>query len=203
MRDIQPLIMCGGAGTRLWPTSRESRPKQFATLLGSRSSFQETVLRVRGEGYAERAVIVTNYNHRHFVEQQLAEIDVKADILLEPARRDSGPAILAATLMIGRVDPETPILVVAADHVIQDAAAFRVSALAGLPAARAGRLVTFGIAPTHPATTYGYLDPGAAAEGSARIVKRFAEKPDAATAAQFVLSGCCGTRATSFSRPGR
>ena len=108
MRDIQPLIMCGGAGTRLWPTSRESRPKQFATLLGSRSSFQETVLRVRGEGYAERAVIVTNYNHRHFVEQQLAEIDVEADILLEPARRDSGPAILAATLMIGRVDPETP-----------------------------------------------------------------------------------------------
>ncbi len=189
MRDIQPLIMCGGAGMRLWPTSRESLPKQFAALLGPRSSFQETVLRVRGKGFAERPMIVTNRNHRHLVEQQLAEIDMQAEILLEPVRRDSGPAILAAALTVARIDPETPMLVVASDHVMQDGEAFRVAALAGLPAAHAGRIVTFGIAPTHPATSFGYLEPDAAVEGTARAVRRFTEKPDAATAARFVLAG--------------
>lgn len=189
MCEIQPLIMCGGAGTRLWPTSRESLPKQFAPLLGPRSSFQETVLRLRGPGFAERPLIVTSRSQRHLVDRQLAEIGVQADLLLEPARRDSGPAILAGCLTIGRVDPETPVLVVASDHVMQDGAAFRAAALAGLPAAKAGRLVTFGIAPTHPATTYGYIEAGESAEGEASTVRRFAEKPDAGTAARFVLAG--------------
>ncbi|WP_264050608.1 mannose-1-phosphate guanylyltransferase/mannose-6-phosphate isomerase [Methylobacterium flocculans] len=188
MTEIQPLIMCGGAGTRLWPTSRESFPKQFAKLLGPRSSFQETVLRVRGPGFAPRPVILTSRSHYHLVEQQLQEIDIEADILLEPARRDSGPAILAGTTMIGRVDPETPILVVASDHVMQDGEAFREAARAGLAAALAGRIVTFGITPTHPATTFGYIEPGTPTEGATHAVQRFAEKPDAATAVRFVLA---------------
>ena len=98
MSEIQPLIRCGGGVTRLWPSSRESLPKQFVILLGLRSSFQETVLRRRGPGFAERPLVIRSGSHRNLVDQQLAEIGIQADILLEPARRDSRPAILAARM---------------------------------------------------------------------------------------------------------
>jgi mannose-1-phosphate guanylyltransferase/mannose-6-phosphate isomerase len=186
---IQPLIMCGGAGTRLWPVSRDSLPKQFAPLLGKRSSFQETVLRLQGEGFAARPLIVASAAHRHLVERQLAEIGAEADLLLEPCRRDSGPAIAAGSLWIARHAPGSAALVVAADHLIRDDAAFRAAVLSALPAAEAGRIVTFGITPDYPATEYGYIEPGEKVEAGAFAVARFAEKPDAETAARYIESG--------------
>ena len=186
---VQPLIMCGGAGTRLWPVSRNSLPKQFVPLLGKRSSFQETVLRVRGPGFVDRPLILTNLDYRFIVERQLEEIEVAADIVIEPCRRNSGPPILAGCMAVAESSPDEPVLVVASDHLVRDDAAFRAAVMAGLPAALAGRLVTFGIAPTYPATGYGYIEPGPKAEGDAFSVSRFAEKPDAVSAARYLLSG--------------
>lgn len=182
-------LICGGAGTRLWPLSRDSLPKQFAPLLGERSSFQETALRVRGAGFCNRPLVVTNRAHRFLVERQLAEIDVEADIVLEPCRRESGPAILAGCRVVVPDAADDPMLVVAADHVVRDAAAFRAAAVAGSAAAAAGYLVTFGITPTHPATEYGYIEPGSQMQGDALAVLRFAEKPDGSAAVRYVLSG--------------
>jgi mannose-1-phosphate guanylyltransferase/mannose-6-phosphate isomerase len=189
MPIIQPVIMCGGAGTRLWPASRESLPKQFAPLLGERSSFQETVLRLRGEQFAHRPQIVASKSHRFLVEEQLREIGIEADILLEPERRDSGAAIAAACISIARSDPDVLVLVVAADHVITDAHAFRATVASAIGAALDKRLVTFGVTPSHPATEYGYIEMGSPLEGGAFEVATFVEKPDAQTAAKYVLSG--------------
>src|SRR5262245_43484833 len=113
-----PVIMCGGAGTRLWPASRESRPKQFIALTGPRSSFQETVLGVSGPGFG-RPIVVANEDHRFLVVGQLAAIGVEADILLEPARRDSGPAVAAAARFALTRDPQAVLLVLAADHLVR------------------------------------------------------------------------------------
>ena len=186
---IRPMVICGGAGTRLWPLSRDLLPKQFTPLFGERSSFQETVLRVRGPGFHERPLIVTSHAHRFLVERQLAEIDVEAEIVLEPCRRESGPAILAGCTAIGMDGADEPVLVLAADHMMRDVTAFHSSILAGSQAALAGHLVTFGVMPTHPATEYGYIELGAPIGGGAHLVSRFAEKPDAATAARYILAG--------------
>lgn len=188
-KSIRPLVICGGAGTRLWPLSRNSLPKQFVPLLGEHSSFQETVLRVRGPDFAERPLVLTNRSHRFLVERQLAEIGVQADIILEPCRRESGPAILAGCVVTDSEEPDQPVLVVAADQVMRDAAAFRAAVTSAIPAAQAGHLVTFGITPTHPATEYGYIEPGPRTVGNAFIVYRFAEKPEATAAANYILSG--------------
>jgi mannose-1-phosphate guanylyltransferase/mannose-6-phosphate isomerase len=186
---IKPLVMCGGAGTRLWPMSRSSLPKQFAQLLGRRSTFQDAVLRVRGPGFDDRPLVLTNADFRFIVERQLGEIGVAADIVVEPCRRDSGPAILAGCMTAAENSPEAPLLVVASDHVVRDEEAFRQAAIAGLPAALAGRLVVFGIAPTHAASEYGYIEPGSKVEGEAFCVVRFAEKPDTVSAERYLLQG--------------
>jgi len=185
---IQPIVMCGGAGTRLWPTSRNSLPKQFAMLLGERSTFQDTILRLQDKLFA-RPIILTNRDHRVLAEKQLAEIGVSADIVLEPDRRDSGPAILAGCMIAARDGADMPVLVVASDHVVEDPAAFRRCVASGLSAARAGRLVTFGITPRHACTEYGWIAPGVALEGSTHSVERFAEKPDGRRAAEYLLAG--------------
>jgi mannose-1-phosphate guanylyltransferase / mannose-6-phosphate isomerase len=189
MPTIQPMIMCGGAGTRLWPASRESLPKQFTPLLGARSTFQETVLRVRGKEFSDRPLVVASRSQRFIVEEQLREISIEADILLEHERRDSGPAIAAGCLTIMRYDPDSIVLVVAADHIISDPDAFRAAVISARDAAMAGRLVTFGITPSHPATEYGYIEPGEPAEGGALRVTTFVEKPNSQVAAKYVLSG--------------
>ena len=189
MTEIRPLIMCGGNGTRLWPVSRAALPKQFASLMGERSTFQQTVLRSARLGTTQRPLIVTNALHRYLVEEQLAELGLKADVLVEPDRRDSGPAILAGAREIAREEPDTLVLVLASDHVIQDEAAFRDAVAAGLAPALSDHLVTFGVTPTHPATAYGYIQPGAALDEGAWAVARFAEKPDAMRAAGYVLDG--------------
>src|SRR6202008_440066 len=151
-RRIIPLIMCGGAGTRLWPASREVRPKQFLPLFGPRSTFQDTLLRVSDKSLFECPIIITNAAYRFMVLEQLAEIDIEADVLLEPLRRDSGPAIAAGAAFAQTRDGEAVVLALAADHVVRDSAAFLVACREGLAAAGSGRIVTFGIKPERPAT---------------------------------------------------
>src|SRR5229473_2134658 len=167
-RRIIPLIMCGGAGTRLWPASREVRPKQFLPLFGTRSTFQDTMLRVSDQALFERPMVITNAAYRFMVLEQLAEIGLEADILLEPVRRDSGPAIAAGAIFAEMRDKDAIVLALAADHVVRDAGAFVAACRQGLVAAEAGRIVTFGVRPERAATEYGYISPGAPVSGEVR-----------------------------------
>src|SRR5882762_3965152 len=188
-RRIIPLIMCGGAGTRLWPASREVRPKQFLPLFGARSTFQDTLKRVSDATLFERPIVITNASYRFMVLEQLAEIGIEADILLEPMRRDSGPAIAAGAVFAQTRDRAAVVLALAADHVVRDNAAFIDACRAGLVAADAGNIVTFGVKPERPATEYGYINPGKPIAGEVRAVEKFVEKPDPAKAASYVKSG--------------
>ncbi|KQT50679.1 mannose-1-phosphate guanyltransferase [Aureimonas sp. Leaf454] len=186
---IRPLILCGGAGTRLWPMSRDSLPKQFIPLTGELSSFQETMLRVADRDVFGWPIVVTSEAYRFEAERQLRAIEMDATLLLEPEPRDSGPAILAACLLAAEDEPDACVAVLASDHAIRDRGAFVRSLQSGLEAAMAGRIVTFGIAPTHPATGYGYIEAVAGPAGDALPVRRFVEKPDAATAARYIEEG--------------
>jgi mannose-1-phosphate guanylyltransferase/mannose-6-phosphate isomerase len=186
MTTIRPLVLCGGAGARLWPASRNTLPKQFAALIGERSTFQETVLRVSGLG---RPLVVTNQAQCFLAQQQLAALTIESDILAEPVRRDSGPAIAAGCLAIVREDPEAMVLVLPSDHVMRDPDAFMRAIAAGVPAAKDGRLVTFGVTPTHAETGYGYIKPGEGLAPGVASVAAFAEKPSAAKAEQYVADG--------------
>lgn len=186
---IIPLIMCGGAGTRLWPMSREDRPKQFLNLFGSRSTFQEAVLRVTDSQLFDRPVVVTGTAYRTLVQTQLEEIDCEADILLESARRDSGPAIAAGTVFAARRDSCSVVLALAADHLVRDTAAFVAACAASLETSLAGYIVTFGVKPERPALEYGYISPGAIIDGPVRSVASFVEKPDLQTATRYVQRG--------------
>jgi len=186
---IIPLIMCGGAGTRLWPASREVRPKQFLPLFGARSTFQNTLLRVSDATLFERPIVITNAAHRFMVLEQLAEIGLKADILLEPMRRDSGPAIAAGATFAQMRDPDAVVLALAADHVVTDVPAFTNACRQGLVAANADYIATFGVHPERPATEYGYISPGDKIAGEVRSVANFVEKPDSVKAAGYIKEG--------------
>jgi len=186
---IVPLIMCGGAGTRLWPASREVRPKQFLPLFGARSTFQDTIVRVSDGALFERPIVITNNAYRFMVSEQLAEIGHEADILLEPMRRDSGPAIAAGAAFAESRASGAVVLALAADHVVRDNAAFLAACREGLVAADQGRIVTFGVTPERPATEYGYINPGEVVSGQVRAVKQFVEKPDPAKAAEYIKAG--------------
>ena len=186
---IIPLIMCGGAGTRLWPASREGRPKQFLHLFGSHSTFQDTILRVSDQGLFARPIVITNAAYRFMVLEQLNEIGLEADILLEPARRDSGPAIATGAAFALTRDADAVLLALAADHVVRDPAAFVEACRKALSVANAGRIVTFGVLPERAATEYGYIRPGDVVSGDVRKVAKFVEKPDPATAAAYVADG--------------
>ncbi|WLA68141.1 mannose-1-phosphate guanylyltransferase/mannose-6-phosphate isomerase [Bradyrhizobium diazoefficiens] len=187
-KRIIPLIMCGGAGTRLWPASREVRPKQFLPLFGSRSTFQDTLLRISDTSLFDRPIVITNASYRFMVLEQLAEIGIEADVILEPMRRDSGPAIAAGAVFAQNRANEAIVLALAADHVVQDKAAFVAACREGLTAASAGRIVTFGVKPERPATEYGYISLGEVISGEVHAVARFVEKPDAVKAADYVNS---------------
>jgi mannose-1-phosphate guanylyltransferase / mannose-6-phosphate isomerase len=188
-KKIIPLIMCGGAGTRLWPASREVRPKQFLPLFGTRSTFQETILRVSDATLFERPIVITNNAYRFMVAEQLAEIGLEGDILLEPMRRDSGPAIAAGAAFAEARAGEAIVLALAADHIVRDNAAFVAACREGLVAADQGRIVTFGVAPERAATEYGYINPGEGVSGKVRSVRQFVEKPDTAKATEYVKAG--------------
>jgi len=188
-KKIIPLIMCGGAGTRLWPASREVNPKQFLPLFGARSTFQNTLLRVSDAGLFERPIVITNKAYRFMVLEQLAEIGLDADVLLEPMRRDSGPAIAAGAAFAQTRDKDAIVLALAADHVVRDTEAFLAACRQGLVAAQAGRIVTFGVEPERAATEYGYISPGEVISGEVRSVAKFVEKPDPKTAAEYIKAG--------------
>ncbi|MGD9861588.1 MAG: mannose-1-phosphate guanylyltransferase/mannose-6-phosphate isomerase [Pseudodonghicola sp.] len=189
---ITPVLLCGGSGTRLWPLSRKSYPKQFVPLIGEETLFQASAKRLSGAGFAA-PLVLTNADFRFIVTEQLTEIGVDPGaILIEPEGRNTAPAVLAAALWLEKTDPEGLMLVAPSDHVVPDAPAFRAAVAAGAAAAEAGQLVTFGIKPTHAETGYGYLelaeDPG---DFAARAIglKRFVEKPDRARAEEMLASG--------------
>lgn len=188
--SLTPLILCGGAGTRLWPVSRQDLPKQFVSLFGDRSSFQETVLRVRDPDVFRRPVVVTNERYAGLVTTQLEEIGAKATVLIEPLRRDSGPAIAASAAMLAAQGSNTSLMVLPSDHVITDTAAFATAVRQATLAAQQGFIVVFGIRPDHPATGYGYIQPeGGEISPGLRKVGTFIEKPDASTAEHFIADG--------------
>src|SRR6202044_2078291 len=188
-KSIIPLIMCGGAGTRLWPASREVHPKQFLPLFGVRSTFQDTLLRVSDPALFERPIVITNAAYRFMVLEQLAEIGLEADVLLEPMRRDSGPAIAAGAVFAQMRSSEAVVLALAADHVVRDTGAFVAACREGLVAADAGKIVTFGVAPERAATEYGYVSPGDIISGVVHSVVKFVEKPDQEKAAGYIKAG--------------
>jgi mannose-1-phosphate guanylyltransferase / mannose-6-phosphate isomerase len=185
---IIPILLAGGAGTRLWPVSRDALPKQFVPLVGNRSTYQETLLRVQDQMFAP-PIVITGPNFHFFARRQAEEVGVEAIVVIEPVRRDSGPAIAAATAIAATRDPRAVILALAADHIILDVEAFRATCVAGRAAAEAGRIVTFGIKPTEPKTSYGYIRPGERISDGVHAVRQFVEKPDAATAARYVSEG--------------
>ncbi|KEO61302.1 mannose-1-phosphate guanylyltransferase/mannose-6-phosphate isomerase [Thioclava indica] len=189
---ITPVILCGGSGTRLWPLSRKSYPKQFVPLVGENTLFQASALRLCDEGFAP-PLVLTNSDFRFIVAEQLTEIGIDPGaILIEPEGRNTAPAVLAAALWLEKSDPDGLMLVAPSDHVVPDIEAFRAATLAGAEAARAGQLVTFGIKPTHPETGYGYLELAEDPQDfSAQplALRRFVEKPDAARAEEMVQAG--------------
>ena len=185
-----PVILSGGAGTRLWPLSRELYPKQLLALLGPRTMLQQTALRVDGLDCAA-PIVVCNEAHRFLVAEQLRALkQTPRAIILEPFGRNTAPAIalaaLAAVRDAGGVDPL--LLVLPADHVIRDTAVFVQTVRTALAAAQQGQLVTFGIVPKAPETGYGYIQRGAP-QGAAYAIARFVEKPDVARARQFLEAG--------------
>lgn len=190
---LYPVLLCGGSGTRLWPLSRKSFPKQFSRLVGEESLFQASARRLSGPGLAP-PVVVTAEDFRFIVTEQLAAAEIAPlAMLIEPAPRNTAPAILAAALFLSARDPEALMLVSPSDHVIPEVARFRATLGAAAGAARAGRLVTIGIRPDRPETGYGWLElaatAGTEAADTPRPLRRFVEKPDAATAAAMLASG--------------
>ncbi|AWM77905.1 AGE family epimerase/isomerase [Phenylobacterium parvum] len=184
--SLYPVIMCGGSGVRLWPVSRPERPKPFARLMGgARTAFQETALRAAPLG---PLLVIAGADHGGLIREQLAELGLSAQVLLEPEPRDSAPAMAAAAIHLLRRDEEAVMVVLAADHNVPDAAAFRDTVVRAAPFSRAGRIVTLGVAPTFPATGYGYIRPGRG--DTVRTVDAFIEKPDAARAAALIAEGC-------------
>ena len=189
MNKIIPVLLAGGAGTRLWPVSRDALPKQFLPLVGERSSYQETLLRVSDANTFAPPIVMTASDFRFFARRQAEDLGLAVTVVIEPERRDSGPAVAAAAALARQRDPEAVVLALAADHIILDLEKFDDACRAGLEAAQAGNIVTFGIKPTEPKTSYGYIRPGKAIGRDVHAVDAFVEKPDAQTAARYMTEG--------------
>jgi len=189
---IHPVLLCGGSGTRLWPLSRKSHPKQFVKLNGAESLYQASARRLSGEGFAA-PLVVTGADFRFIVTEQLAALEMApAEILIEPAAKNTAAAICAAALALDARAPGALMLVAPSDHLIPDAAAFRATVQAAAPAASAGQLVTFGIRPDRPETGYGWLELSAPTSSFAPVpqpLRGFVEKPDLAKAELLLASG--------------
>jgi mannose-1-phosphate guanylyltransferase/mannose-6-phosphate isomerase len=190
MTKILPVIMCGGSGTRVWPESRETLPKQFIPLIGERSTFQTTMQMLDDPAF-ERPIVLSSVDYRFLIADQLRQIGAQADIVLEPMRRDSGPAVAVAAGLAARRAPETIVVMLAADHVVRDQAGLVDLCKKAAAAAREGYIVTLGVKPDSPATGYGYLRPGERLEPGGEVLKleAFVEKPDRAAAQDYVDAG--------------
>jgi mannose-1-phosphate guanylyltransferase/mannose-6-phosphate isomerase len=186
---LTPVLLSGGVGSRLWPVSRESHPKQFLPLAGELTMLQETVQRTSGLE-AALPLVVCNEEHRFMVAEQLRQLDVEAGaIILEPVGRNTAPAVALAALKAVAADPEAVLLVLPADHLIGDIRAFVAAVEKALPQAQAGRLMTFGVVPTAPETGYGYIKCGLSLDDDLFELERFVEKPDAEKARGYLESG--------------
>jgi mannose-1-phosphate guanylyltransferase/mannose-6-phosphate isomerase len=187
---ITPVILCGGSGTRLWPLSRKSYPKQFSKLIGDQSLFQMSASRVHGKGYS-KPLVLTNSDFRFIVTEQLAELGIDPGaVLIEPEGRNTAPAILAAAVYLIAQDKDAIMLVLPSDHNVPDAEHFSATVQKGKRAAEKGDLVTFGIQPTRPETGYGYLElETQSKDGAAVKLQCFVEKPDKATAQTMLDAG--------------
>lgn len=189
---IQPIILSGGSGTRLWPLSREAYPKQFLPLVGDRSLLQHTAARVADRDRFLPPIVVCNAEHRFIVSEQLRQIGVEpAASVLEPAARNTAPAVAVGAMMAATGNRQQPILVLPSDHAIRRSDAFHAAIETGLVAALRGKLVTFGVKPSAPETGYGYIQTGPALDEApgTHAVARFVEKPDAAHARQLLDQG--------------
>ncbi|MFN1584447.1 MULTISPECIES: mannose-1-phosphate guanylyltransferase/mannose-6-phosphate isomerase [Vibrio harveyi group] len=184
---ITPVIMAGGTGSRLWPMSRALHPKQFLRLTSEYSMLQETALRVGGVTQ-QNNIVICNEDHRFLAAEQLREIDRLGNIILEPVGKNTAPAIALAAFQLSQTDPEALMLVLAADHVIQDRLAFEKSVLVAQLAAEKGKMVTFGIVPTHAETGYGYIRRGGKVDEGFEV-EQFVEKPSKELALQYVDAG--------------
>ena len=187
---LVPVILSGGAGTRLWPLSRELHPKQLLALIGKQTMLQETASRLNGVAGVGAPIVVCNEAHRFMVAEQMRQLGIKpAAVVLEPAGRNTAPAIaLAAQAALAAHGEDAILLVLPADHVIRRVTAFQDAVAAALPAAQQGKLVTFGVVPNKPETGYGYIRRGAG-NGPAYPIAQFVEKPTLAKACDFVASG--------------
>jgi mannose-1-phosphate guanylyltransferase / mannose-6-phosphate isomerase len=186
---IFPVVLAGGTGSRLWPLSRTLLPKQFLPLITDKTMLQETLRRLDGLPKLQGAVVVCSDDHRFLAAEQLREIGARpAALILEPAGRNTAPAVALAALTAQEIDPEATIVVAPADHVIRDARAFQAAAKVAADLAQDGKLVTFGIVAHTPETGYGYIRRGEG-KGPAYPVQQFIEKPPLDVAAQFVASG--------------
>jgi mannose-1-phosphate guanylyltransferase/mannose-6-phosphate isomerase len=189
---LVPVILCGGPGSRLWPSSTPSHPKPFIDLLGGPSLFQRTAMRMAAIPGGAPPLVVTGAATAFEVRRQLDVLGIDAEILTEPMARDSGPAIVAAALWVARTTPHALMVVVASDHHIPDTEAFVAGVAAARAAAADGAIVTFGVRPRHAATAFGYIRTGKAltADSQVRRVTAFEEKPDAVRAERLVAEGC-------------
>lgn len=201
---IRPVILCGGSGTRLWPLSRTHYPKQFLRLVDERSLLQNTLRRLDGLSGLGEAIAVANENHRFLVAEQFHEIGQKADILLEPAARNTAPAVAAAAVHAIRTGlrQEPPLLLVLpSDHVIADVPAFQEAINAAIPHARAGALVTFGVVPDRAETGYGYICRGDGVEGGYTLDRLSRNPTPKPRNAILIPATTTGTAACSSSAP--
>ena len=186
--SVQPVVLCGGSGTRLWPLSRKAHPKQFVPLVGDKSLLALTLQRVGLLADAQRGVLcVGAEEHRFMVRDAMKGEDVAGTVILEPVARNTAAAMSLAALQAA--DPRQLLLFCPSDHHVPDAQAFAAMVRHGAESAAGGAIVTFGVVPSHPSTAYGYLEKGAARGAGAFAVARFIEKPDAARAAQLLLAG--------------
>jgi mannose-1-phosphate guanylyltransferase/mannose-1-phosphate guanylyltransferase/mannose-6-phosphate isomerase len=184
---ITPILLCGGSGTRLWPLSRKSYPKQFTDILGEDSLFQASAKRFSGDGFAE-PLIITGDSFRFIVTEQLDACRIApAGVMIEPDGRNTAPAAIAAALTVAAADPDRLMLLVPSDHAVTEPDKFREAVLNAVPAAREGRIVTFGIAPTRPETGFGWLEAGAETHPGVHVLERFIEKPDSQKAQELPL----------------
>jgi mannose-1-phosphate guanylyltransferase/mannose-6-phosphate isomerase len=188
MGEIVPVILCGGVGSRLWPLSRKSLPKQFAPLIGAQSLFEAAVTRVDRDEFAD-LIVVTSSDHRFLAEKQMRDCGCSGSILLEPAGKNTAPAVFAAARHVMKRNGDALLLVMPSDHHIPDQDAFAMMVLASRAAAEAGAIVTFGVTPDRPETGYGYIELGQLSAGAAFAVKKFHEKPDLATVKTMLDAG--------------